>query len=86
VNAKLRFKAAHYWRASALHDQMLEEGVPTRRGVMCSHRDVPMADLPLRRSLRVRRPRRITLISALPLDPQMTPAEQEKVSTALRGS
>lgn len=63
--------------------QMLDTGISTRRGIMCSHREAAYKDL----SLRWRLPQselaqdRCVL---LPLYPQMTAVEQERVASALR--
>jgi perosamine synthetase len=65
--------------------RMLDEGVSTRRGIMCSHREPAYTDLSLRSPLRrseLAQDRSIVL----PLYPQMTAAEQERVATALRRS
>jgi dTDP-4-amino-4,6-dideoxygalactose transaminase len=65
--------------------RMLDEGVSTRRGIMCSHREPAYTDLSLRSPLprsELAQDRSIVL----PLYPQMTAAEQEKVATALRHS
>jgi perosamine synthetase len=65
--------------------RMLDEGVSTRRGIMCSHREPAYTDLSLRSLLRrseLAQDRSIVL----PLYPQMTAAEQERVATALRRS
>ncbi len=65
--------------------RMLDEGVSTRRGIMCSHREPAYTDLSLRSPLprsELAQDRSIVL----PLYPQMTAAEQERVATALRRS
>jgi perosamine synthetase len=62
--------------------RMLDEGVSTRRGIMCSHRESPYTDLALRSPLprsELAQDRSIVL----PLYPQMTAAEQERVAAAL---
>ena len=65
--------------------RMLDEGISTRRGIMCSHREPAYADFSLRSPLphsELAQDRSIVL----PLYPQMTAAEQERVATALRRS
>lgn len=70
------------------HDQrrvmqaMLDDGISTRRGVMCSHREEACADLPLRHRLAASEQAQDSAI-ILPLYPQMTDAEQDRVITSL---
>ena len=66
----------------AVMQQMLDEGVSTRRGIMCSHREAAYADLQLRCPLPLSELAQERSI-ILPLYPQMTPAEQEQVAAAL---
>lgn len=62
--------------------KMLDDGIATRRGVMCSHREEACADLPQRFPLHVsERIQDRTII--LPLYPQMTDAEQDRVIISL---
>ncbi len=61
---------------------MLDDGVATRRGIMCSHREPAYADLPLRRALPLSEFAQDHAI-ILPLYPQMTSQEQEQVADAL---
>lgn len=61
---------------------MLDDGISTRRGVMCSHREAACADLPLRHSLTASEQAQDRAI-ILPLYPQMTDAEQDRVITSL---
>ncbi len=61
---------------------MLDDGIATRRGVMCSHREEACADLPLRHNLRASEHAQDHTI-ILPLYPQMTDAEQDRVITSL---
>jgi perosamine synthetase len=67
----------------AVMQSMLDCGVSTRRGVMCSHREAAYADLerqaPLTRSERAQ-----DRCIVLPLYGQMTAAEQDYVADALR--
>jgi perosamine synthetase len=76
---------------SAEHDQqtvmqaMLDQGIATRRGVMCAHREEACADLPLRHDLSVSERAQDTTI-ILPLYSQMTPEEQDHVITTLHQS
>jgi dTDP-4-amino-4,6-dideoxygalactose transaminase len=66
----------------AVMQQMLDEGISTRRGIMCSHREAAYADLQLRCPLPLSELAQDRSI-ILPLYPQMTPAEQEQVAAAL---
>ncbi len=64
---------------------MLDEGIATRRGIMCSHREPAYRDNPLPVPLplphsEIAQDRCIVL----PLYPQMTASEQEQVATALK--
>lgn len=61
---------------------MLDDGISTRRGVMCSHREAACADLPLRHSLAASEQAQDRAI-ILPLYPQMTDAEQDRVIASL---
>lgn len=61
---------------------MLDDGVSTRRGVMCSHREAACADLPLRHPLTASEQAQDRAI-ILPLYPQMTDAEQDRVIASL---
>lgn len=63
---------------------MLDQGVATRRGIMCIHREKPYAEitrfpLPVSEHAQDR-----TIL--LPLYPQMTEAEQDQVVSALQGA
>jgi dTDP-4-amino-4,6-dideoxygalactose transaminase len=69
----------------AVMQQMLDAGVSTRRGIMCSHREVPYRD--------ARRTGELTHSEAaqdhcivLPLYGQMTTADVHAVAQALRGA
>ena len=62
--------------------KMLDDGIATRRGVMCSHREVACADLPQRFPLTVSEQIQDRTI-ILPLYPQMTEAEQDRVIISL---
>lgn len=61
---------------------MLDDGISTRRGVMCSHREAACADLPQRHSLAASEQAQDRAI-ILPLYPQMTDAEQDRVIASL---
>jgi dTDP-4-amino-4,6-dideoxygalactose transaminase len=61
---------------------MLDEGVATRRGVMCSHREPAYADLPPRAPL-PNSERAQDRCILLPLFPQLTDEEQRHVADAL---
>jgi perosamine synthetase len=66
----------------AVMQTMLDAGVSTRRGIMCSHREPAYGDLPLRASLaRSEFAQDRSII--LPLYPEMTAAEQDLVQAAL---
>jgi perosamine synthetase len=62
---------------------MLDAGIATRRGIMCSHREAVYSNLPLRVPLPHSEAAQDQCI-ILPLYPQMTLAEQEQVATALK--
>ena len=62
---------------------MLDAGIATRRGIMCSHREAVYSDLPLRVALPHSEAAQGQCI-ILPLYPQMTLAEQEQVATELK--
>jgi perosamine synthetase len=64
---------------------MLDAGVSTRRGIMCSHREEAYRDLPLRHRL-THSERAQDQCVLLPLYSQMGPADQELVASALRKS
>lgn len=64
-------------------ESMLEAGVSTRRGIMCSHREGAYADVPLRRPLPESELAQDSCI-LLPLYPEMTSGDQEAVAKALR--
>jgi len=61
---------------------MLERGVSTRRGIMCAHRERPYAGSPHRHSLAESERAQDGCI-ILPLYPQMSDGEQERVLDAL---
>lgn len=66
----------------AVMQSMLEAGVSTRRGIMCSHREVACADLPRRHALpnsERAQDRRVLL----PLYPGLTQAEQQHIAQSL---
>jgi perosamine synthetase len=63
--------------------EMLDAGIATRRGIMCSHREAVYSNMPLRVPLPLSEAAQDQCI-ILPLYPQMTPAEQEQVATALK--
>jgi perosamine synthetase len=67
----------------AVMQRMLDEGVSTRRGIMCTHREPAYSDLPLRCPLPLSELAQDRSI-VLPLYPQMTAAEQERVAAALK--
>lgn len=61
----------------------LDQGIATRRGIMCSHREPVYNDAPLRCPLPHSEAANDQCI-ILPLYPQMTPAEQEGVAAGIR--
>ncbi len=62
---------------------MLDSGISTRRGIMCSHREDAYVDLPPRQPL-PRSERAQDECVLLPLYPGMTAEEQQRVVSALR--
>jgi perosamine synthetase len=66
----------------AVMQKMLDDGVSTRRGIMCSHREPAYKGTPIRHSLRRSEAAQERAI-ILPLYPQMTSAEQEQVAASL---
>ncbi len=66
----------------AVMQAMLDAGVSTRRGIMCSHREEAYKDLPLSQPLPESELAQDHCI-LLPLYPQMTPEEQGRVAEAL---
>jgi perosamine synthetase len=63
--------------------KMLDEGISTRRGIMCSHRETAYSGFSLRHPL-PQSERAQDQCILLPLFPQMTRAEQERVVATLR--
>jgi len=61
---------------------MLDAGVSTRRGIMCSHREEAYGNFPLRHQLPYSEDAQDNCI-LLPLFPQMTPEQQNQVASAL---
>ncbi len=68
-------------RAAMQH--MLDKGVSTRRGIMCSHREEAYRDLPLPHALPHSESAQESCV-LLPLYHQMTDAEQDQVVAALK--
>lgn len=66
----------------AVMQAMLDAGISTRRGIMCSHREVAYRDLPLRHPL-PESERAQDQCALLPLYPGMSEAEQDGVAQAL---
>lgn len=64
---------------------LLDAGISTRRGIMCSHREKAHADVPLRHALAQSEHAQDRCI-LLPLFPQMTEQEQQQVVSALNGA
>jgi perosamine synthetase len=62
---------------------MLDAGISTRRGIMCSHREEAYRDFPLPSPLPESERAQDTCV-LLPLYPGMTPADQQMVGAALR--
>lgn len=67
----------------AVMQSLLDSGVSTRRGIMCSHLEPSYADLPVRYGLEESERARDECI-LLPLYPLMTEAEQDKVAGELQ--
>ena len=67
----------------AVMQHMLDQGIATRRGIMCSHREPAYRDAPLRCALPHSEASQDRCI-VLPLYPQMTQEEQESVATVLK--
>lgn len=63
--------------------QMLDQGIATRRGIQCAHREDSYRDLPLRRPLPHSEQAQDRCI-LLPLYPELTEVEQARVADALR--
>ena len=64
---------------------MLDSGISTRRGIMCSHREAAYENSSLRKPLMHSEHAQDECI-LLPLFPQMTSEQQEQVATALRNA
>jgi len=64
---------------------MLDSGISSRRGIMCSHREDAYKDLPLHHPLPQSERAQDTCV-LLPLYPHMTAEEQEMVASALRAA
>jgi perosamine synthetase len=62
---------------------MLDAGIATRRGIMCSHREAVYSKGPQRVPLPHSEAAQDHCV-ILPLYPQMTAAEQQQVATALK--
>jgi dTDP-4-amino-4,6-dideoxygalactose transaminase len=62
--------------------RMLDASVASRRGIMCSHREAAYSDMPLRQDLKHSEEAQDRCI-LLPLYPQMTEAEQDRVVSVL---
>lgn len=62
---------------------MLDDGIGTRRGIMCAHREPAYAQAPVRFALPHSEAAQDECI-LLPLFPQMSEAQQQKVATSLR--
>ena len=69
----------------AVMQKMLDDGIATRRGVMCAHREAACADLPLRHGLAASEQAQDRCV-ILPLYPQMTDAEQDRVIASLHSA
>jgi dTDP-4-amino-4,6-dideoxygalactose transaminase len=67
----------------AVMQRLLDQGIATRRGIMCSHREAPYATEGGGRKL-VESERAQDHAILLPIYAQMTEGDQEKVATALR--
>jgi dTDP-4-amino-4,6-dideoxygalactose transaminase len=69
----------------AVMQAMLNSGVSTRRGIMCSHREEAYSDMSLRHPLPHSECAQDTCI-LIPLYPQMTSREQQQIASALRAA
>ncbi|MFI5371416.1 MAG: DegT/DnrJ/EryC1/StrS family aminotransferase [Candidatus Eisenbacteria bacterium] len=67
----------------AVMQTLLDEDISSKRGVMCSHREAPYRDAPLRHPLPHSEAAQDHCV-LLPLYPQMVPGDQERVVAALR--
>jgi perosamine synthetase len=67
----------------AMMQSLLDQGIATRRGIMCSHREAPYAGLKPRHVLRQSELAQDHAI-LLPLYAQMSDEDQERVATAVR--
>lgn len=67
----------------ALMQRLLDKGIATRRGIMCSHREAPYASAAGARTL-VESERAQDEAILLPIYAQMTEGDQEQVAAALR--
>ena len=63
---------------------LLDKGIATRRGIMCSHRELPYAGAELRHDLRQSEYAQDHAI-LLPLYAQMDGADQERIVDAVKG-
>lgn len=70
-------------KQEAVMQAMLDEGIATRRGIMCSHREAVYAGEPLRFALPRSEAAQDRCI-VLPLYPQMTPGDQDRVIATLK--
>lgn len=67
----------------AVMQAMLDAGISTRRGIMCSHREPAMRDIPVRHPLAHSEQAQDRCI-LLPLYGDLTPEEQQHIATTLR--
>jgi dTDP-4-amino-4,6-dideoxygalactose transaminase len=67
----------------AMMQSLLDQGIATRRGIMCSHREGPYAGIKPRHVLRQSELAQDHAI-LLPLYAQMNDADQERIATAVR--
>ena len=67
----------------AVMQAMLDAGISTRRGIMCSHREPAMSDIPVRHPLTHSEQAQDRCI-LLPLYGDLTPEEQQHIATTLR--
>ena len=65
------------------NEVLLDQGIATRRGIMCSHREPPYRNDPQRHDLRQSELAQDHTI-VLPLFAQMTDGQQERVAEVLR--
>jgi perosamine synthetase len=77
---QVRLREESGWSRNAVMDRLFELGVPTRRGVMASHLEPPYRQAA---TLLPRTERTAASTFQLPMHPELTPEQQDRVFTAL---